>query len=63
MGFIIRISFLNLELSMENVKLGFPQQLHKELALCLFVFCNLGNRFSFVLLMLLVCGDIELKPG
>ena len=26
-------------------------------------FCNLGNHFSFVLLMLLVCGDTEVKPG
>ena len=46
---------------MQDVKLGFPQQLHKELIATCF-FCSLSVRFVFVLQMLLVCDNIELIP-
>ena len=44
-------------------KVRFPKKVTSRKANCTLCFCSLGILFIFVLLMLLVCDNIELNPG
>lgn len=52
---------IEIRISVQDVKLGFPQKIHKELIP--HCFCSLGICFVFVLRMLLICGNIGLNLG